>query len=214
MSQTIKLDVVSDVVCPWCIIGYKRLEQAIRELGIKDRIELEWQPFELNPHMPLEGQNLREHLAEKYGTTKEDSIRAREQLTQLGQEVGFTFDYSDEMRMLNTFEAHILLEYAKEQGKQTDLKLRLFSAFFGEGKDISNRDVLANELAAVGLDSGSAIARLDEPSARLEVQQAEDTWKNLGISSVPTVVFNRQSALTGAQSVEVYKQVLQELLAQ
>jgi predicted DsbA family dithiol-disulfide isomerase len=214
MSQTIKLDVVSDVVCPWCIIGYKRLEQAIRELGIEDRIELEWQPFELNPHMPLEGQNLREHLAEKYGTTKEDSIRAREQLTQLGQEVGFTFDYSDEMRMLNTFEAHNLLEYAKEQGKQTDLKLRLFSTFFGEGKDISNRDVLANELAAVGLDSGSAITRLDEPSARLEVQQAEDTWKNLGISSVPTVVFNRQSALTGAQPVEVYKQVLQELLAQ
>ncbi|GMQ49514.1 DsbA family oxidoreductase [Vibrio sp. 10N] len=214
MSQTIKLDVVSDVVCPWCIIGYKRLEQAIRELGVGDRIDLEWQPFELNPHMPLEGQNLREHLAEKYGTTKEDSIRAREQLTQLGQEVGFTFDYSDEMKMLNTFEAHILLEYAKEQGKQTDLKLRLFSAFFGEGKDISNRDVLANELAAVGLDSESAIARLDDPSARLEVQQAEETWKNLGISSVPTVVFNRQSALTGAQPVEVYKQELQELLAQ
>lgn len=214
MSQTIKLDVVSDVVCPWCIIGYKRLEQAIRELGIEDRIELEWQPFELNPHMPLEGQNLREHLAEKYGTTKEDSIRAREQLTQLGQEVGFTFDYSDEMRMLNTFEAHILLEYAKEQGKQTDLKLRLFSAFFGEGKDISNRDVLAKELEAVGVDNESAIARLDDPNARLEVQQAEETWKNLGISSVPTVVFNRQSALTGAQPVEVYKQVLQELLAQ
>ncbi len=158
MSQTIKLDVVSDVVCPWCIIGYKRLEQAIRELGVEDRIDLEWQPFELNPHMPLEGQNLREHLAEKYGTTKEDSIRTREQLTQLGQEVGFTFDYSDEMKMLNTFEANILLEYAKEQGKQTDLKLRLFSAFFGEGKDISNREVLANELAAIGLDSDSAIA--------------------------------------------------------
>ncbi|MBY6195813.1 DsbA family oxidoreductase [Vibrio hangzhouensis] len=214
MNQTIKLDVVSDVVCPWCIIGYKRLEQAIRELGVEDRIDLEWQPFELNPHMPLEGQNLREHLAEKYGTTKEDSIRAREQLTQLGREVGFTFDYSDEMKMLNTFEAHILLEYAKEQGKQTDLKLRLFSAFFGEGKDISNREVLANELAAVGLDSKSAIARLDDPNARLEVQHAEETWKNLGISSVPTVVFNRQSALTGAQPVEVYKQVLQELLAQ
>lgn len=212
MSQKIKLDVVSDVVCPWCIIGYKRLEQAIKELGVEDKIELEWQPFELNPNMPLEGQNLREHLAEKYGTTKEDSIRARAQLTQLGQEVGFTFDYSDDMKMLNTFEAHILLEYAKEQGKQTDLKLRLFSAFFGEGKDISNREVLASELEAVGLDSNVARERLDNPKARLEVQQAEDMWKNLGISSVPTVVFNRQSALTGAQPVDVYKQVLQELL--
>lgn len=212
MSQKIKLDVVSDVVCPWCIIGYKRLEQAIKELGVEDKIELEWQPFELNPNMPLEGQNLREHLAEKYGTTKEDSIRARAQLTQLGQEVGFTFDYSDDMKMLNTFEAHILLEYAKEQGKQTDLKLRLFSAFFGEGKDISNREVLASELEAVGLDSNAARERLDNPNARLEVQQAEEMWKNLGISSVPTVVFNRQSALTGAQPVDVYKQVLQQLL--
>lgn len=212
MSQKIKLDVVSDVVCPWCIIGYKRLEQAIKELGVEDKIELEWQPFELNPNMPLEGQNLWEHLAEKYGTTKEDSIRARAQLTQLGQEVGFTFDYSDDMKMLNTFEAHILLEYAKEQGKQTDLKLRLFSAFFGEGKDISNREVLASELEAVGLDSNVARERLDNPKARLEVQQAEDMWKNLGISSVPTVVFSRQSALTGAQPVDVYKQVLQELL--
>ncbi|GAL20831.1 2-hydroxychromene-2-carboxylate isomerase/DsbA-like thioredoxin domain [Vibrio maritimus] len=153
MSQKIKLDVVSDVVCPWCIIGYKRLEQAIRELGVEDRIDLEWQPFELNPHMPLEGQNLREHLAEKYGTTKEDSIRARENLTNLGAELGFRFQYDDDMKMLNTFESHILLEYAKSQGKQTELKLRLFSAFFGEGKDISNREVLANELQAVGLDS-------------------------------------------------------------
>lgn len=212
MSQKIKLDVVSDVVCPWCIIGYKRLEQAIKELGVEDKIELEWQPFELNPNMPLEGQNLREHLAEKYGTTKEDSIRARAQLTQLGQEVGFTFDYSDDMKMLNTFEAHILLEYARTQGKQTDLKLRFFSAFFGEGKDISNRDVLASELEAVGLDNNAARELLDNPKARLEVQQAEDMWKNLGISSVPTVVFNRQSALTGAQPVDVYKQVLQELL--
>ncbi|WP_234497698.1 DsbA family oxidoreductase [Vibrio maritimus] len=213
MSQKIKLDVVSDVVCPWCIIGYKRLEQAIRELGVEDRIDLEWQPFELNPHMPLEGQNLREHLAEKYGTTKEDSIRARENLTNLGAELGFRFQYDDDMKMLNTFESHILLEYAKSQGKQTDLKLRLFSAFFGEGKDISNREVLATELQAVGLDSQEALQLLDNPEARLQVQQAEDMWKRAGISSVPTVVFNRESALTGAQPVDVYKQVLQELLA-
>jgi len=125
MKEKLKIDIVSDVVCPWCIIGYKRLEKAISELGIKDQVEIEWQPFELNPNMPAEGQNVTEHITEKYGSTIEQQKQSKEQMTDIGEELGFKFDYFDDMRMVNTFEAHVLLEYAKVFGKQTDLKMSL-----------------------------------------------------------------------------------------
>jgi len=214
MSNKIQLDIVSDVVCPWCIIGYKRLEKAIKELGVEDQVEIQWHPFELNPAMPLEGENLREHLAKKYGTTLQDSIRARENLTQLGAELGFQFDYFDEMRMVNTRDAHMLLQYAHTQGKQAELEMVLFSAFFGQRKNISDRDVLKELVQSVGLDAQQALAQLDNADAIEALQQAEDRWRHMGVNSVPTVVFNMTSALTGAQPVEAYKQVLTELLAQ
>ncbi|MGJ8658669.1 MAG: DsbA family oxidoreductase [Cellulophaga fucicola] len=212
MSEKIKIDVVSDVVCPWCAIGYKRLEQAIKEMGIEDKIELEWQPFELNPNMPAEGQDLEEHITEKYGSTIEQQKESQERMTDFGAELNFKFDYFDGMRMANTFDAHVLLEYAKEQGKQTELKMQLMNAFFGEHKDVSNRDILKQELEAVGLNATEAFAILDNSDMRKNVKSAESYWQSLGVSSVPTVVFNRKSALTGAQPVEVYKQVLTELL--
>lgn len=134
MENKIKIDIVSDVVCPWCTIGYKRLEKAISELGIQDQVEIEWQPFELNPNMPAEGQNIQEHIAEKYGSTLEQQKESQQRMVEAGAELGFTFDYFDEMRMANTFEAHILLEYAKDFGKQTDLKMRLTKAFLAKEK--------------------------------------------------------------------------------
>jgi len=212
MSNKIKLDIVSDVVCPWCIIGYKNLQTAIDELGINDQIELQWQPFELNPDMPAEGQDLREHVAEKYGSSSEESKQARINITERGAEAGFTFNFFDGMKIVNTRDAHILLEYAFSQGKQTELKLRLFAAAFTEQKDISLRDTLLNEVAQVGLDIEQATAHLEDKHYRDEVVQQEQHWQNLGISAVPAVVFNRTSAMSGAQPVEAYKQVLTELL--
>lgn len=210
MESVIKIDVVSDVVCPWCIIGYKRLEQAIQELGLEDKIELEWQPFELNPNMPAEGENLRQHLANKYGTTPEDSVRARDNLTNLGKEVGFDFDYFDDMKMVNTRNAHVLLQWAEQFGKQTELKLALFAAFFGQRKDVSDRNTLAAILTDIGLDANMGIATLDDASNADSIEYQESQWHQLGVSSVPTVVFNMESAVTGAQPVEVYKQILSE----
>ncbi|AIM59279.1 thioredoxin [Cellulophaga lytica] len=212
MSNKIKIDVVSDVVCPWCAIGYKRLEQAITEMGIQDKIELEWQPFQLNPNMPTNGQDLEEHITEKYGSSPEQQQESQERMTDFGAELGFKFDYFKGMRMANTFDAHVLLEYAKENGKQTQLKMRLMNAFFGERKDVSNRDILKQELETVGLNTREAFALLDSQDKRTKVKSDEDYWKSLGVNSVPTVVFNRKSALTGAQPVAVYKQVLTELL--
>lgn len=212
MANKLKIDIVSDVVCPWCIIGYKRLDKAIKELGLEDQIELEWQPFELNPNMPIEGQNLREHIAEKYGSTTAQQEESQQRMIDAGAELGFTFDYFEDMRMANTFDAHILLEYAKDFGKQTELKMQLIKAFFSERKDVSKQSVLKEALLKVGLNAEEALKRLDSEEARYEVRTTQSYWKNLGVNSVPTVVFDRKSAVTGAQPVDVFKQVLLEAM--
>jgi predicted DsbA family dithiol-disulfide isomerase len=213
MKEKIKIDIVSDVVCPWCTIGYKRLEKAIIELGIQDQVEIEWQPFELNPNMPAEGQNVTEHLTEKYGSTLEQQKESKQNMTNVGKELDFTFDYFDEMRMVNTFEAHILLEYAKEFKKQTELKMCLTTAFFSERKDVSTRDILKQALQTVGLNSEEGLAKLDNYEARKEIRTKQNYWKNLGVTSVPTIIFNRKSGVTGAQPIATFKQLLSELIA-
>lgn len=214
MTQKLKIDIVSDVVCPWCTIGYKRLEKAIKELGIEDQVDIEWQPFELNPNMPAEGQNVNEHITEKYGSTPEQQKESKQNMTEVGQELGFTFDYFDDMRMVNTFNAHILLEYAKAFNKQTELKMRLTASFFSERKDVSKRDILKQALLDVGLNADEGIAKLDNEEARNEITFKQNYWKNLGVNSVPTIVFNRKSAVTGAQPVDTFKQILSELIAE
>ena len=213
MKEKLKIDIVSDVVCPWCTIGYKRLEKAISELGIADQIDIEWQPFELNPNMPVEGQNVIEHISEKYGSTLEQQKASQQHMIDAGDELGFTFNYFDDMRMVNTFDAHILLEYAKDFNKQTELKMQLTKAFFSDRKDVSKTEVLKDALLQVGLNAEDALAKLDNDEARLEVRNKQNYWKNLGVNSVPTIVFNRKSAVTGAQPVEIFKQVLSELIA-
>ncbi len=213
MNTTLKVDFISDIVCPWCIIGYKRLNQAVNELGIRNNIEIEWHPFELNPDMPPEGENLQEHLMRKYGSTRQESKRTADSITTRGAELGFKFDFFDTMRIVNTRDAHILLDFAKDTGQQTDLKLRLFNAYFNERKDIADRHVLSRELESAGLNSNEALARLDNNDSRERVKAAESYWHGLGVSSVPTLVFNQSSALTGAQAVEFYKQVLTDILS-
>ncbi|MDE3740476.1 DsbA family oxidoreductase [Maribacter polysaccharolyticus] len=212
MTESIKLDIVSDVVCPWCIIGYKRLMQAISELGVADKVDIEWQPFELNPHMPIEGEDLKAHIAHKYGSSLEDQKRSQERMIEMGEEVGFKFDYFDGMRMLNTRKAHVLLEYAKGKGKQTELNMRLVTAFFSDRSDISNTDVLLQELQAIGLDPTEAKKYLENDQAHHAVIAKERYWQDLGVSSVPTFVFNKKSGLSGAQPVAVFKEILTELL--
>jgi len=212
MSDKIKIDIISDVVCPWCIIGYKNLTQAISELGVQDHVVIEWQPFELNPDMPPEGEELREHSARKYGSTRESSELFRSDMVKRGQEVGFVFDFDENMKIVNTLDAHILLEYARGFNLQTELQLRLFAAYFSEHKDISDHQVLVNEVASVGLDANLAMSQLKHTAAVEALQQKESEWRRVGVTSVPTVVINRTSALSGAHSVESFKQMLASAL--
>ncbi|SMY33489.1 DSBA-like thioredoxin domain protein [Photobacterium andalusiense] len=214
MNKKIKLDIISDVVCPWCVIGYRHLDAAIRELNLQDKVEIEWQPFELNPNMAIEGEDLRAHMARKYGTSRKDSDRARTELTQRGELYGFNFDYFDGMKMVNTLNAHILLELAHDLGKQTALKMRLFSAYFTEHKDISDSDVLINEAKAVGIEPQQARIALADDHLRQRIKSRQLEWQKMGITAVPTVVFNRSSAVSGAQPQATFKQILLELVAE
>lgn len=207
-AKTVRIDLVSDVVCPWCVIGYKRLEAALAELKGRIEADIHWHPFELNPDMPAGGENLRSHLAAKYGTTLENSIKARANITALGAELGFQFDYFDEMKMFNTFLAHQLLHFARLHNREHELKLRLFSAFFGERKEVDQIDVLVREAEAVGLDGSSARTALKEGIFANEVRAEESEWVRLGIHSVPTFVINRTTAISGAQPIPILTDLL------
>jgi predicted DsbA family dithiol-disulfide isomerase len=214
MNEKIKIDIVSDIVCPWCTIGFKRLEKAIIALDIEDQVAITWQPFELNPNMPVQGQNVTEHISEKYGATLEQQKASKKNMTEVGAELDFKFDYFDEMRMVNTFDAHILLEYASTFDKQTELKMRFTTAFFSERKDVSNRDILKQALLDVGLNAEEGIAKLENETARNKIRTKQEYWKSLGVNSVPTIVFNRKSAVTGAQPMATFKEVLNELIGE
>jgi len=210
--EKIKIDIVSDVVCPWCAIGYKRLSTAIDELDMADKVEVSWHPFELNPDMPREGKNADKYLMNKYNLSEDKLKRTRNNVTELGKESGFKFDYFKEMRKLNTFNSHILLDYAKEFGKQTELKVRLQTAYFGERKDISNREILFAELETVGLNAEEAMKRLDNKEAIKHIEDEEKYWKERGVYAIPTIIFDNKIAKVGANNVETYKQILTQLI--
>lgn len=205
----IRVDIVSDVVCPWCVIGYYQLKKASEATGIA--IDVHWHPFELNPQMAEEGENLREHLAAKYGTTPEGSREARERLTALGTALGFTFDYADDMRMVNTFRAHQLIEWAEDQGKAHDMKLALFEAFFTRRENLVDIDVLANVAETIGLDGAAARAMLESGEKADLVRQKQQFWTSRGIQGVPAMVFRQRHLATGAQGEDNYAKILQHL---
>ncbi|AWI79414.1 disulfide bond formation protein DsbA [Parazoarcus communis] len=208
-TQKLRIDIVSDVVCPWCIIGYRQLANALEVTGTAH--EIHWHPFELNPSMPPEGQNLREHVAEKYGSTTEQSEESRVRMTEIGAGLGFEFRFSDDMRMHNTFNVHQLLHWAGLQGRMHELKLGLFAAHFRDRRNLSDDGVLADVAAEVGLERDEALAVLADQRFAVDVREAESGWLNQGIRGVPAMIFNRRHLVTGAQGVDNYTRILAQL---
>jgi len=208
-DKALRIDFVSDVVCPWCIIAHGQLSKAMQETGIEATIK--WHPFELNPNMPAEGQNLREHLSEKYGTSTAESERVRAQLTKLGQDYGFDFRFSDDSRLVNTFLAHQLIEWADELGYQSEVKLALFHAHFTDGLDVSDISVLVDLAAGLGLDGDAARAVLDSGKMAWNVRGMQKFWTDKGVQGVPALVFQGVHLVTGAQGVETYAALLRKL---
>ena len=210
-----KIDFVSDVSCPWCVIGLKALEQAISTLP-ELAVEIEFQPFELNPAMAPEGQDISEHLAEKYGASAEQSAGTREAIRQRGEALGFTFDMGARSRIYNTFDAHRLLHWAYEQSpaQQRALKMALFTAYFTEGQDPSDHAVLLAAAEAVGLDAVGAAAVLASDAYTAEVRTAQALYRQHGINAVPAVIINNKHLISGGQPVEVFAQALRQIAAE
>lgn len=209
MSQPLRIDIISDVMCPWCIIGYRQLTQALEATDTAH--EIHWHPFELNPEMPPEGQNMREHIIEKYGSTPEQSAQSRAQMKALGTDLGIDFRFAEDTRMHNTFNTHQLLNWAKQQHRMGDLKMALFAAHFTDGRNLSDPTVLADIASEIGLDRDEAIAILDDQRFAADVRNEEKSWVNQGISGVPAVVFNRKHLVTGAQGVDNFTNILKQL---
>lgn len=214
MSQlkTIRIDIVSDVMCPWCIVGYKRLEQAIASVKQQANVEIHWQPFELNPNMPPEGQNLGEHLAEKYGSTPEQSAANRENLVRIGQSLDFEFNFSSDSRIYNTFQAHQLLCWAGEQGLQHQLKLALFTAYFTNQQDPSDVKNLINIAASVGLDKQQAETVLTSNKYANDIREQQQFWQSHGVQAVPAVILAQKYLISGAQETASFAQALQQVI--
>ncbi len=207
--RPLRVDINSDVVCPWCAVGYGQLAMAARRSGAA--LDIHWQPFELNPDMAPEGENLREHLAAKYGSTAEQSAQIRSQLTELGTALGFDFRFGDDMRIYNTFQAHQLIGWAETQGKAHEMKQALLKAYFTDVKDVSDPQVLVQTAEGLGLGAAEARAALDSGAHADSVRQREAFWVQQGISGVPAMVFDCRHLVTGAQGVETYASILEQL---
>ncbi len=208
-EKVLQIDIVSDIVCPWCIIGYRQLAAALQASNTAH--EIHWHPFELNPEMPPAGQNMGEHLSEKYGSSAQESADNRRSITAAGADVGFVFNFRDDTRMHNTFNAHQLLHWANQQGRMHDLKQALFSAHFTDNRNLSDHTVLAEIAAEIGLDHAEALAVLADQRFAQVVREAEQVSREQGIQSVPAMIFNRRHLVAGAQGVENYNSILQQL---
>lgn len=213
MSEPVKIDFVSDVACPWCAIGLASLERAIAAVGGGLRVEVRFQPFELNPDMGPAGESIADHLGRKYGLDAEQLVQNGEALRQRGAALGFRFDLQKRDRIYNTFDAHRLLHWAGEQGAapQLALKRALLQAYHGEGRNVSDLDTLVAIVEATGLDAAEARQVLATGRFAAEVREREHVYQQRGIRAVPAVIFNDRHLIQGGQPADVFEQALRQL---
>ena len=216
MNPNLKIDFVSDISCPWCAIGLSALEQALDRLQGEVGAELHFQPFELNPQMPPGGQDIGEHLAQKYGSTSEQQAQIRDTIRQRGAEVGFSFNPAGRGRIYNTFDAHRLLYWAglDAEAHQHALKQALLVACHSEGQSMESHDVLLRAVELVGLDVRRARAILDGDEFAAEVREREAFYTEQGIHSVPAVIINDRHLISGGQPAAVFEQALRRIAAE
>ena len=213
--KALKIDFVSDVSCPWCAIGLASLERALERLAGDVKPELHFQPFELNPAMPPAGQDITEHLTQKYRTTPGQQAQAREAIRERGAAVGFEFRKEGRGRIYNTFDAHRLLHWAALEGgeRQHALKKALLKAYFTEGRSPGDHDVLAQAAAEAGLDAARARQILAGDEFAGEVREREQFYQGQGINAVPAVIVNDRHLIQGGQPPEVFEQALRQIAA-
>lgn len=219
MTQHLTIDIYSDVMCPWCLIGYGQLTKALRELEGEIAAEIRWRPFELNPDMPHEGEEQEAHLQRKYGRPAEEGARIRGQMKAIAEQAGVSLSYEGEgeappAMMWNTRDCHKLLTFALEQAGpevQTALKLALFRAHFNERRNLGDRAVLLDIAASAGLHREAARAALDDPDLEARVLAEEEKALDYNISGVPAMIVDNRFLIPGAQAPEVYVNALRRV---
>ncbi len=210
----LRIDFVSDVVCPWCVIGMKSLEQALAALG--DDVAADWHfhPFELNPGMAPEGENAAEHVARKYGRPPEAGEAAREHIKTMGEQLGFRFKGGREAMIWNTHDCHRLLHWAEKAGKAHALKTALFEAHFSRGEPLNAPETLVAAASMAGLDAGAAREVLASGRYADEVNAAQRWWREeQDVHAVPAIIFNGKYAVMGGQPPATFAKVIRRILA-
>ncbi|WP_353147345.1 DsbA family oxidoreductase [Pollutimonas bauzanensis] len=211
MTTRIKIDFVSDVSCPWCAVGLSSLEQALARLDGEVQAEIHFQPFELNPDMPPEGQDTIERLSRKYGMTPEQVRSNGEAITARGSEVGFTFNMDKRTHTYNTFDAHRLLHWAGLEGHQLELKRALLKAYFTDGENPSAHDVLLRLCIESGLDAQRAGEILNSDEYATDVRERERFYAEQGINSVPAIIMNDRHLIQGGQTPDTFENALRQV---
>jgi predicted DsbA family dithiol-disulfide isomerase len=197
----LKIDIVSDVSCPWCIIGYQALNQALSNLAPDIQADITWKPFE-------------EHITQKYGITVEQSEQNRGAIRERGLSVGYEFGNRGGGRIYNTFDAHRLLHWAHELGKQTKLKLALFDLYFQQSGNPSDHQQLLSVVENIGLDVAEAKQILDSDKYSADVRKQQQHYQSAGVSSVPAVIVNDKHLISGGQPSEIFEQALKKIAAE
>jgi predicted DsbA family dithiol-disulfide isomerase len=209
----LRIDFVSDVSCPWCAIGLTALEQALANLGDEVTAEIHFQPFELNPQMPPEGEDSTQHLVNKYGSTPEQIDANREAIRARGESLGFTFRMDRRSRVYNTFDAHRLLHWAELEGRHIPLKHALLRAYFSDGENVSAHETLARLAGEAGLDVARAQQIISSDMYADEVRAQEKFYTQRGIHSVPATIINDRHLISGGQPAEAFEQALRQIAA-
>ena len=215
--KTLKIDFVSDVVCPWCVVGLGGLTTALDRLKSEGvAADITFQPFELNPQMAPEGENIVEHIGRKYGASPEQSAANRVMIRERAAEVGFDMRMGDDSRIWNTFDAHRLLHWAHETApdRQEALKRALFTAHFTENRNLTDAGVLTQAAETAGLNRAEAGEVLASGQYAQAVRAAEDLWRARGITSVPAVVVEGKYLISGGQPAAAFEEALRKIAAE
>ncbi len=211
MENKLKIQIWSDIMCPFCYIGKRRLENAIDQFGHQDAIEIEWKSFQLDPNfIASEGDNLAEHLAEKYRKDQEWALESLKNTAQTAANSGLEFHF-EKVIMANSFNAHRLLHLAKEQQLGSELKELLFKAYFTDGKDVNDTETLKELAIKAGLEAQTIDSVLTSDAFDKEVQQDILRAQQIGVQGVPFFVFDDKYAVSGAQYEQTFLNVLEKV---
>ena len=207
--NTLKIEIVSDVVCPWCVIGFKNLKKAIKELESELSFKISWKPYELHPEIPSNGYDKELYMQQKFGPNREKG--AYDEIIKIGKELNFNFNFSKSERIPNTFLAHRLLWYSKQKNLQNELSEALFYAYFTEGQDIGSIKILTDIAAGIGLDALKVRTFLGSESGINEVVDQEKESLERSIGAVPTYIINDQYLIQGGQQPETFVAFLRKI---